>query len=342
MNPNPANNQITDNNNQPINPASTQNPVEAVQTPPQNPIEPNPVTNTKLPQLENETPMDITIYPSNENPEVSIEPEKINESESKIQPQAVSSISPAPELPPLPPLPPLPSNTAAQTPITPVQEVKVAETTPKVEETIPNLTQPTPITTNPVANQENKLTNPNTQKIAIIGGVLIGILLVAGISVYYLTGLTNKNNSKNVAIPVSPKPTPTPMPTPTPIAQNVTVAEYKLKVDSISNKYATLIKNNPVNLNSNVLNTDTVKFISDELFALATEVNEFNVPTELSNINSNLYQELNSQVQVYDTLLKSYKTANSLNPNIKNKFLTDSKTSLDRLNLLLNEIKNLK
>jgi len=327
MNPNPANNQITDNNNQPINPAPTPSSNQDQTPAPQ------------VPQLENETPMDITIYPSNENPNINIEPEKLNEVEIKTEPQAVTSISSNNELPPLPPLPSI--NQQSVEPQTPVAPTPV-ETISTVNEPIPNLTQPVSLNTNPVATQENKINNQNTQKIAIIGGILLGILVVASISIYYLTSLTSKETITNNPITSAPITTPTQVVTPTPIRQNVTSSEYKLKIDSISQKYANVITNNPINLTSNVLSTETVKFVGDEIFALATEVNELNVSPELSPVNSKLTQELNAQVQIYDNLLKDYKTSNTLSMNAKNKFTAESKASTDRLNLILLEIKNLK
>jgi len=327
MNPNPANNQITDNNNQPINPAPTPSSNQDQTPAPQ------------VPQLENETPMDITIYPSNENPNINIEPEKLNEVEIKTEPQAVTSISSNNELPPLPPLPSI--NQQSVEPQTPVAPTPV-ETISTVNEPIPNLTQPVSLNTNPVATQENKINNQNTQKIAIIGGILLGILVVASISIYYLTSLTSKETITNNPITSAPITTPTQAVTPTPIRQNVTSSEYKLKIDSISQKYANVITNNPINLTSNVLSTETVKFVGDEIFALATEVNELNVSPELSPVNTKLTQELNAQVQIYDNLLKDYKTSNTLSMNAKNKFTAESKASTDRLNLILLEIKNLK
>jgi hypothetical protein len=62
----------------------------------------------------------------------------------------------------------------------------------------------------------------------------------------------------------------------------------------------------------------------------------------LASLNSRLNQELTLQVQIYDNLLKSYKTSNNLTPEMKNKFSTDLKASSDRLNLINTEIKNLK
>jgi len=323
MNPNPANNQITDNNNQPINPEST--PLQPLNSQP----ELNPVNNQGplTPQLESETPMDITIFPSNENPNVSEEPQKINEINNTTEVQPITSISPNPELPPLPPLQP-----SIPTPL----DVP----TPSVNQPIPNLVETPTVNSNPVSPQENKLINPNTQKIAIIGGALFGVLLVASASVYYLTTL-----SKKATTPVTtatPTSTATPTPIPTPVVQKMTLGEYKLRTDSIFLKYSNTIKNNPINLSSNVLSTETVKFVGDEIFALATEVSELNVPTELSTYNTRLNQELNFQVQTYDSLLKSYKTANTLTAEMKNKFTVDLKASTDRLNLLINEIKNLK
>jgi hypothetical protein len=327
MNPNPANNQITDNNNQPINP---------VPTPPSNQEQ---TSAPQVPQLENETPMDITIYPSNENPNINIEPEKLNEVEIKTEPQAVTSISSNNELPPLPPLPSI--NLQSVEPQTPVAPTPV-ETISTVNEPIPNLTQPVSLNTNPVATQENKINNQNTQKIAIIGGILLGILVVASISIYYLTSLTSKETITNNTATPTPITTPTQAVAPSPVRQNVTSSEYKLKIDSISQKYANVITKNPINLTSNVLSTETVKFVGDEIFALATEVNELNVSPELSPVNSKLTQELNAQVQIYDNLLKDYKTSNTLSMNAKNKFTAESKASTDRLNLILLEIKNLK
>jgi hypothetical protein len=316
MNPIPANNQITDNNNQPINTNPTPEP-----TPTPEPQLP-PVQNTRPLQLENETPMDITIYPSNENPNTIEEPQKITEISNQIEIQPVTSISQ--ELPPLPPLPTL------------NQEIKPTESLP-----IPNLTQTEVINNNPLSAQESKLTNPNTQKIAIIGGVLFGILLVTGISVYYLTSMTTKKApiSDKIAAPVTPKPIPVPV---IPVNQNITTGEYKLRIDSIFLKLNNTLKNNPINLSANVLSTETVKFVSDEVFALATEVNELNIQPELASLNSRLNQELTVQVQIYDNLLKSYKTSNNLTPEMKNKFSTDLKASSDRLNLINTEIKNLK
>jgi len=327
MNPNPANNQITDNNNQPINPAPTPSSNQEQTPAPQ------------VPQLENETPMDITIYPSNENPNINIEPEKLSEEEIKTEPQAVTSISSNNELPPLPPLPSI--NLQSVEPQTPVAPTPV-ETISTVNEPIPNLTQPVSLNTNPVATQENKINNQNTQKIAIIGGILLGILVVASISIYYLTSLTSKETITNNTATPTPITTPTQAVAPSPVRQNVTSSEYKLKIDSISQKYANLITKNPINLTSNVLSTETVKFVGDEIFALATEVNELNVSPELSPVNSKLTQELNAQVQIYDNLLKDYKTSNTLSMNAKNKFTAESKASTDRLNLILLEIKNLK
>ena len=319
MNPNPANNQVTDNNNQPINPATT--PVQPLNPQP----EVTPVNNQSplTPQLENETPMDITIYPSNENPNVSEEPQKLNDTMLSSEVKPVTSISPLPELPPLPPL-----------------STNIQEPAPQITQPLPNLTETNIINNNPVSSQESKLTNPNNQKIAIIGGALFGVLLVASASVYYLTTLSKKTTQPvNNPTPVS---TATPSPLPAPVVQKMTLGEYKLRTDSIFLKYSNTIKINPINLSSNVLSTETVKFVGDEIFALATEVSELNVPTELSTYNTRLNQELNFQVQTYDNLLKSYKTANMLTVEMKNKFSTDLKASTDRLNLLINEIKNLK
>jgi hypothetical protein len=199
-------------------------------------------------------------------------------------------------------------------------------------------TKPTSSTTN----------NPLIQKIAIIGGVAVGIILVAAGGIIYVANRseTNEINQTNISIEepmqqiVAPTPTPVPM-VEMPINQVLSASEYKLKVEEYYSKYLDIQAKNQLNLTSNVLSTETVKFISDEVFAIATEVNELSLPEELQPTNNVLHQNLQDVVSIYDELLKTYKDSNVLTPEMRNNFTTELNSTEDRLKLTTDSIKNL-
>jgi hypothetical protein len=272
----------------------------------------NNTTPNLTPQLENETPLDITIYPSSENSEAPLDAEKIVSSEI-ISPQNTSA--------------PISENITSSiadfnSPINPpTNNVLINETLPA---------------SNSIKN------NFTTQKIAVIGGVLIGILIVSGVSVYYLSNISNVPNTESQINTELQKPAITQIESKTPARAELEVSEYVLKIDSVYTKYQNLVTNNPINLATNNPSYETIKFVSDEIFALSIEINELNIKTELVDINNKLYNELNTQVQNYDKLLKEYKSSNAISAQTKNIFLTENKASADRMNLIINEIKSLK
>jgi len=303
MNPTPSDNQTTNNTNN-FSEVPTQ-----------------PAPNPSLPQLERETPMDITIYPSNENPENVSEPEKLTSNElDTAQPKIYENLT---------------------TSITDFNNVPASNELPNSE------SSPNPVLQNTISNEEplkvvSENSNISTQKIAVIGGVLFGILIVAGVSIYYLSTLSKQTNTEKTQVGENQKPIVTQVEVQIPTKVELGIPEYKLRVDSIFTKYQNTISNNPINLNSNVPSFETIKFVSDEIFALAQEINELNLNPELNDVNIKLYNEMSTQVQSYDKLLKEYKTTNLISTQTKTAFLSETKASSDRINLLVNEIKNLK
>jgi len=332
----------------------------------------------QVPQLQSETPLDLTIYPSNENPQQIIEPETFTmEPEKKSNPvNTISSenieitttpttetyINPAPAalIPseemlnqksvsentqvahlieniqptpatemqgqPLPPLPPLPD----------------IKKTLNFGEEAANSTTTENLIANPLQNKESFLNNVSNQKLITYGGIILGIA-VAGIIASFIY-ISRQTQTK----PTTPTTTPTLQTlapivvTPTTPTQTLTLEEYQIKIDALNTKYQTTISTNPLNLTSNVLSTETVKFIGDEIFAIATEIDELRVPESAILSNSRLSQELKILVGTYDELLKSYKTSNALTNEMKTKFNTNLKASNDRLKVIFEEIKNLK
>jgi len=351
----------------------------------------------EVPQLQNETPMDITIYPSNENPEVSIEPQKIQSQpliSEESKPEALESIAPIDSITPKQPtINPITFDTPVEATVTatptslplmgtlntslinqnnsiesnfaPITQAKpVVEYSSNTQnESIPSAPQPTQPNTETVQNpipseipnssvnsglpNENFLQNPTNQKIAIIGGIILGLFLVAGVFLFVFNG------SKNVLIDKKDTTTanqPAPVLTnltanPPAIKQEIPVmslADYQTRISDVYNKYQTLISSNQLNLVGNNLNLQTLKFVGDEIFALQSEVSQYNVAPEIKVYNNKVLAELYVLVSNYDDLLKSYKLSGNLTPEMKAKFLTSTKNSTEKLKIVVEEIRALK
>jgi hypothetical protein len=325
MNPNPANNQSLNdtNNNQPHE--------------------------AQLPQLEKETPLDITIYPNNENPNSITEPQKIEsiaplETFSEIKSENNFSIKPV-------------ENTVTSNPVqvelstnNPVENTRPTNI-PLVDE-VPNPT-PNPIndlsfnsvsnsSTTQLPEETSSLTTPkpSSQKLTIIIGVITGIVIV-GISSFYLLSNSNKPSAPTQENLVKNQPPETPVSSLTP-TQNLTLNEYQLKIDSFYTRYNNTISGNPIDLTKATLSVDSVRFVSDEIFMIATEIDELNIPANLKENNQKLSIEFKKLVNAYDVLLMNYKVSNTLNAETKNNFNVSIKTSNDNLKATVDIIKNLK
>jgi hypothetical protein len=288
-----------------------------------------------VPQLENETPMDITIYPNNEN--ASNQSLEINATEQTNPENTVIEHSPAEpitsiELPPLPPLPQSPEIT-------------------NKDLNFGSIPQPEPVTDitpslNPVQKKEDFLHNPSNQKLALIGGIVLGVLFVGGLAAFFLT--TNQQPQKTTTEPTTPitlQPLPNmdkPQVPTTPAKSVLSLSDYQLKIESTYKKYQTLITSNPVSLNNGMVNVDTISYLGNEIFAISTELNELNLPDNLKVGNQSIVNEFNTLVSAYDEVVKTYKTSNSLPLELKNKFNTFTKASNDKIKILVDEVKNLK
>jgi hypothetical protein len=317
-------------NNTPTNPDSEQPQIPAV------------------PQLQSETPLDITIYPNNENPEVNIEPQKISSQnfETSIAPKPTETNN----------------NETFSTHPEPVQVSSPETTFPVSEESksvVSDLNPTAPISndsslkdlTFDTGNPENNLSgNPTqiqnnasseSQKIAIIIGVVVGIFTVGIASWYFLSGSKKQISNTNVAQDNKPAPQVIPPSSLNPV-QNLTLVEYQTKVDSLYNRYNNIVTSNPVDLTKATLSAESVRFISDEIFSITTEINELNIPDNLKPVNQSLYVEYKNLVNNYDTLLMTYKTSNTLNNEVKLNFNNSIKISNEKIKAFVDQIKNLK
>ena len=306
-------------NNTPTNPDSEQ---------PQIPV---------VPQLQSETPLDITIYPNNENPEVNIEPQKISSQnfETSIAPKPTETNN----------------NETFSTHPEPAQVSSPETTFPVSEESksvVSDLNPTAPISndsslkdlTFDTGNPENNLSgNPTqiqnnasseSQKIAIIIGVVVGIFTVGIASWYFLSGSKKQISNTYVAQDIKPAPQVIPPSSLNPV-QNLTLVEYQTKVDSLYNRYNNIVTSNPVDLTKATLSVESVRFISDEIFSITTEINELNIPDNLKPVNQSLYVEYKNLVNNYDTLLMTYKTSNTLNNEVKLNFNNSIKISNEKI-----------
>lgn len=305
----------------------------------------------EVPQLQNETPLDITIYPSNENPDINIEPQKIEPlvTETSIAPstpeprlvqentvvteskpilESVNSISEVQntQIPT-----PNPINTNIQNTYTSENVLKdLSFNSPSAEEPFTSQVKPT----EPGVNQES-------QKLAVIIGASLGVLIVGIGSWYLLAGSKKPAPTPTPSQNVTPAAQPTPISTLNPI-QSLTLTEYQTRIDSLYNKYNNVISSNPIDLSKATLSVESVRFVSDEIFSITTELNELNVSNGLKATNQNLYNEFNVLVSHYDKLLMTYKATNTLTNENKLNFNNSIKASNDKLKTLIDEIKNLK
>lgn len=301
---------------------------------PEQPVNPTPSI-PNVPQLENETPMEITIYPNNEN--ASNQPQEVKLPEDIFSENLKMNVPQAPsmDLPPLPPIEPVKSdlNFGSEPKPEPITEITPTQI-------------PTPIPTpNPIEKKEDFLHNPANQKLALIGGSVLGVLLVGGLAALFIT--TNQQPIKTNPTPVSPavlKPLPNmnnSQATQPGIAV-LSLSDYQLKVDTTYKKYQSLLSTNPISLNNGMVNIETIRYVGDEIFAISNELNDLELPDNLKVGNQKLVAEFNNLVASYDEIVKTYKTNNSLSPELKNKFNTFTKASNDKIKILIDEIKNLK
>jgi hypothetical protein len=300
----------------------------------------------QVPQLENETPLDITIYPSNENNQNPLEPQKVTDNLTKSDDlQTANLISE-------------PINSIAPNPIpelNPVSDIVEKSQTVEVSQdqalpTLPTLNTQTPIeTTNPVVNQfgfdpveshESKNINPDIQKIAIIGGAIIGVILVAVLSYSLLAKPQNITESKPSE--VTQKQVVTKISNPEPENPVISLQDYQAKISAIDVKYQSIFTSNPMNLDKASPSLKTIEFIGNEIFALADEVNQINVTSNLRAANSKYYNNLMSIVNHLDKVLKTFKESNSVDMKTRNEFLMElQKLQIQTANTVI-EIKNLK
>lgn len=317
-------------NNTPTNPASEQPQIPAV------------------PQLQSETPLDITIYPNNENPEVNIEPQKISSQnfETSIAPKPTETNNN--ETFSIHPEPVQVSSPETNFPVSEESKSVISDLNPSApisnDSSLKDLTFDTGNPENNLLGNPTQIQNnasSESQKIAIIIGVAVGIFTVGIASWYFLSGSKKQISNTNVAQDIKPAPQVTPPSSLNPV-QNLTLVEYQTKIDSLYNRYNNIVTSNPVDLTKATLSVESVRFISDEIFSITTEINELNIPDSLKPVNQSLYIEYKNLVNNYDTLLMTYKASNTLNNEVKLNFNNSIKISNEKIKAFVDQIKNLK
>jgi hypothetical protein len=282
----------------------------------QNNITDQPQQVPSVPQLENETPLDITIYPNSENQGNEMDSEKFPPQAPIQTPVNFDSAV---------------SNQSSSTESL-IQDKEQLPPIPSVSFTEPNL-NPLPNIDNPQTNNA-PLNSSNNQKVAIIGGILLGILTVSGISVYYLSTLSKPLQTQTFA--------PTITQALVPQIQNLTNSEYKLKIEAEIEKLNSIAMNNPINFEMNNINTTSIEFVGNEIFAIATEINEINSNSEETRmLNEKLYNNLTNLVAHLDLVLKTYKDSTMVSVNQRQQFQAEYLRLANEIATTNLEIKNL-
>lgn len=308
-----------------------------------------PETNQDI-QLEKETPMDLTVI---ETPK----PDVTNTENFSIAPQVqqkeeVPTIAPTQTIFEAP-IPQKPENTITETktettsspePISLNQTTPLIETQVKIQEEVPTSTT-SPQTPNPLQNLEfsssKQISTPNFQKIVIIAGALIGVILVVGVGFIFFSTNPKKDTSPVTTQPVTSEATPA---VSNQIQEEVklSLSEYQSIVNEIDTATNNILVKYPINLSQNKIDPESVRFASEELFANYQKINNLNVPDNAKQTKSSLAATYQTLYQSYDLVLKTFKETNTITPDVKAQFTKDYNLAISNLKLNFQNIKNLK
>lgn len=293
---------------------------------------------TKDLQLENETPMDLTV--KFEEP---LEPKPFSIAKTEPVTQPTPSITPAVEPTPsiTPALNPA-EQLMASTSITPNTEpINQAPQTTNPIEQIVNVP-------NPLKNLEfsksNDISNTGIQKIVIILGAVLGVVIVVGVG-FFLLSNNNQPNIQNTtqvnnvveSAPIAPTVTPT-----LTVVAVLPLAEYQAVISEIETNTNTILVKYPINLSQNKIDPESVRFASEELFSNYQKIVDLKTPEGAKASNEKLAATYQTLYQSYDLILKTFKENNIVTPEAKTKFTADYNQAQSNLKAVFLEIKNLK
>lgn len=305
-------------------------------------------------QLENETPMDLTVkfdepieepkpfsISSQPTQTYSIQPDVKMETTTSSEPiLKQAQVEPQP-ITPQPTLPPQP-NTISEEISNPIQY-----TLPK---DIPNDT-PANTISNPLQNLEfsksKDISNPGIQKIMIIAGALLGVLIVVGVGFIFFSNNNQASTSTqdevtNITQSQAIVPITTPVTNTLETQSALSLTEYQSIVGEIETSTNSILVKYPINLSQNKIDPESVRFASEELFSNYQKIIELKFPENAKASNEKLASTYQSLYQSYDLILKTFKESNTITQEARSKFTTEYNQAQTNLKNIFLEIKNLK
>ena len=273
--------------------------------------EPSPSSEIKSTgiQLENETPLDLTVR-------------------EEIKPVVESRPTTNPvEVPVFTPTAPM------------IQTDFNIEKTPSTttSETSPSIQYDT--TADYSLSSGTKNPSPDTQKIILVVAGILGALIVFGGGFYFLRSRTETNTTQTSTQQPTTETTMQPVVS---TSQKLSVLEYQKQIADIESKTITTIKNAPINVNAATQNIDQIRFASDNLFANYQDLMQMNVSEDIKPLHSQMVTNYKLLVDSYDIVLKSLKETNKITPEARTAFSTNYNKAVVAIDDTISKIEALK
>lgn len=178
--------------------------------------------------------------------------------------------------------------------------------------------------------------SPDSQKIILVVAGILGALIVFGGGFYFLRSRTETKSTQTLT------QQPTLETTAKPIVSIINPDEYKKLIAEIESKTITTLKNAPINVNATTQNIDQVRFASDNLFANYQELMQTNVTDDIKPLHSQMVTSYKLLVDSYDIVLKSLKETNKITPEARTAFSANYNKAVVAIDDTISKIEALK